>query len=74
MTRRRPTFMDALFMRTPAFNPRNTPRPKATRVVVIDHRKGRKGRILDAANCDYSLHYQDDGRTLKLFINDPPTP
>ena len=35
-----------------------------TRVVIIDE----SGRVLDRRDCDIGLSYQDDGRTLKVFV------
>jgi hypothetical protein len=45
------------------------PNHKTTRFVLVDHRKKGDGRIMDIF-CDVSLSLQDDGRTLKIFLND----
>lgn len=47
-----------------------------TRVEVIEHRSGLSahqgvGRIYVAHPCAVTLRYQDDGRTLKVFVDDP---
>jgi hypothetical protein len=42
-----------------------------TRFEVIDHRAEGQGRILVAWPSRISLSYQDDGRTLKVFVADP---
>jgi hypothetical protein len=39
--------------------------PEVTRVEVIDE----NGRVYTKWNCSVELSYQDNGRTLKLFIN-----
>jgi hypothetical protein len=47
---------------------------RVTRVEVIDHRTPRnieRGRVFTARDCAVELSYQDDGRTLKVFVNDP---
>jgi hypothetical protein len=41
------------------------PEPEVTRVEVIDE----NGRVYTKWNCSVELSYQDNGRTLKLFIN-----
>jgi hypothetical protein len=44
---------------------------KVTRVVLVDHRKDiGKGRIYDCRDDEMTieLSYQDDGRTLKVFL------
>ena len=38
---------------------------KVTRFEVIDE----KGRAYTKHNCKIELSYQDDGRTLKVFVN-----
>jgi hypothetical protein len=38
--------------------------PKVTRLEVIDH----TGRAYVIYNADVELSYQDDGRTLKIFV------
>ena len=38
--------------------------PKVTRLEVIDH----TGRAYVIKNADVELSYQDDGRTLKIFV------
>jgi len=40
------------------------PEPEVTRVEVIDE----NGRVYTKWNCSVELSYQDNGRTLKLFI------
>lgn len=40
------------------------PEPKVTRVEVIDE----NGRVYTKWDCYVELSYQDDGRTLKLFV------
>lgn len=42
----------------------NTPTEKVTRVEVIDE----NGRSYTKWNCQVEFSYQDDGRTLKLFL------
>lgn len=50
------------------------PSSKVTRFEVIDLRAslpvGEIGRVFTAWNCNIELSYQDDGRTLKVFVND----
>ena len=41
------------------------PEPKVTRVEVIDE----NGRVYTKWNCYVELSYQDDGKTLKLFVS-----
>lgn len=43
----------------------------ATRIEVIDHRKGAPqiGRVFCAWNSKITLSYQDGGRTLKIFVD-----
>ena len=52
------------------------PTAAVTRLEVIDHRPPTaflpRGRILTEYNVAVSLSYQDDGRTLKVFIGLPP--
>ena len=45
---------------------------KLTRITVIDHRSGIKsrGRVYEVWDCKLTLDVQDEGRTLKIFIND----
>ena len=45
--------------------PYDTRKSKVTRVEVIDE----YGRRYTKHNCKVELSYQDDGRTLKVFIN-----
>jgi hypothetical protein len=45
-----------------------------TRVELIDHRTGGQGRMFVAYGCAVELSYQDDGRTLKVFVTDPAAP
>jgi hypothetical protein len=45
---------------------------KVTRFEVIDHRTGLpQGRTIVATPCKIELSYQDQGRTLKVFVKDP---
>jgi hypothetical protein len=44
---------------------------EVTRFEVIDHRLDMKGRVLVAWPCSVELSYQDGGRTLKVFVNEP---
>jgi hypothetical protein len=50
---------------------------EVTRVEVIDHREGiyagphPPGRVFIARPCDVTLSIQDDGRTLKVFVDNP---
>jgi len=46
--------------------------PRVTRISVIDHRaKARKrGLVIEVRNCKVSTDIQDEGRTLKVWIND----
>jgi len=42
-----------------------------TRVCIVNHSgEGQFGRVLDVRNIVVDLMLQDDGRTLKVFIND----
>ena len=43
-----------------------------TRIEVIDHRSGAgpRGRVLSAWDATVELSYQDEGRTLKIFVAD----
>lgn len=48
---------------------------KVTRVELIDHRHqagapDQRGRVFVALGCAVTLSYQDDGRTLKVFVDD----
>ncbi len=43
---------------------------KVTRFEVIDHREKGEGRIFVAWPCKIELSYQDDGRTLKVFVTE----
>ena len=45
---------------------------KVTRLEVIDHRTGplEKGRVFVAWSCTVKLSYQDNKRTLKVFLGD----
>lgn len=45
---------------------------KVTRFEVIDHRNGslKPGRAFVVHGCKIELSYQDDGRTLKVFISE----
>jgi hypothetical protein len=47
---------------------------QVTRIDLIDHRAGVTdfGRIYSAWFCAITLSYQDDGRTLKVFVTDAP--
>lgn len=51
-----------------------TDTPKAptrvTRFEVIDHGTGGEGRVLVKYGVSIELSYQDDGRTLKVFVRD----
>lgn len=46
---------------------------KVTRLEVIDHRIHalKPGRTFSAHGCRIELSIQDDGRTLKVFVDDP---
>lgn len=44
---------------------------KVTRFEVIDHREGGLGRVYSMMPCSIMLSYQDDGRTLKVFVSEP---
>ena len=44
---------------------------KVTRFEVIDHTTGGRGRVYTRHDVSIELSYQDDGRTLKVFIDDP---
>lgn len=41
-----------------------------TRFEVIDHTKDGEGRVLVKYDVKVELKYQDDGRTLKVFLGD----
>lgn len=52
-----------------------TTAPLITRFEVIDHRGPvfhdyQRGRVYSAHGCTVELSYQDDGRTLKVFVTD----
>jgi hypothetical protein len=42
------------------------------RLEIIDHKTGGTGRVYSMRPCSVELSYQDVGRTLKIFITDPP--
>lgn len=42
-----------------------------TRFEVIDHTKTGEGRLLVRRGVTVSLSFQDDGRTLKIFLTEP---
>jgi hypothetical protein len=44
---------------------------KVTRFEVIDHSSTGEGRAFVKYNIAVKLSYQDDGRTLKVFVTDP---
>lgn len=46
---------------------------KVTRLTVVDHSKDGEGTVLEKWNIKVELDYQDDGRTLKVFISDKET-
>jgi hypothetical protein len=49
------------------------PLPLVTRLEVIDHRSGPEGglgRVFGARECAVTVSLQDDGRTLKVFVDD----
>jgi hypothetical protein len=46
--------------------------PQLTRFVLVDHRESGAGRVLDVSGVQVRLDYQDDGRTLKVFLTDGP--
>ena len=50
--------------------------PNVTRFEVIDHRKDapEQGRCFVATGVAVELSYQDGGRTLKIFVDDPVHP
>lgn len=43
-----------------------------TRFEVIDHRTGGEGRIFTSYAAKVELSYQDNGKTLKVFLSDVP--
>ena len=43
---------------------------KVTRFEVIDNTWAGKGRVLAHYGCIVELSYQDDGKTLKVFLKD----
>lgn len=43
---------------------------KVTRFEVIDHKKDGKGRVVVEYDVKVELSYQDDDRTLKVFLTD----
>lgn len=45
---------------------------KVRRLEIIDHKIGGTGRIYTARPCTIDLSLQDDGKTLKIFVLDPP--
>ena len=40
-----------------------------TRFVLVDHATG-YGRVIDVSEVSVELSYQDDGRTLKVFLTE----
>jgi hypothetical protein len=46
------------------------PVEKVTRFEVIDHTKEMRGRAYVKYDIEVELSFQDDGRTLKVFVND----
>jgi transcription elongation factor GreA-like protein len=46
------------------------PAEKVTRFEVIDHTKEMRGRAYVKYDIEVELSFQDDGRTLKVFVND----
>ena len=46
------------------------PTEKVTRFEVIDHTKDMLGRVYVKNNTEVELSFQDDGKTLKVFITD----
>lgn len=46
------------------------PTEKVTRFEVIDHTKEMLGRAYVKYGVDIELSFQDDGKTLKVFVND----
>jgi hypothetical protein len=44
-----------------------------TRFEVIDHTKDGEGRVLTKYGVNVELNYQDEGRTLKVFLTDIKT-
>jgi hypothetical protein len=46
------------------------PAEKVTRFEVIDHTKEMRGRAYVKYNIEVELSFQDDGQTLKVFVND----
>lgn len=50
--------------------------PNANRFEVIDHRSSNKthnARALTVYGASISISVQDGGKTLKVFLNDPPS-
>jgi hypothetical protein len=49
----------------------NEREPTITRIVLIDHTKPtpQGGRVIDMRGVSVELSYQDDGRTLKVFVS-----
>lgn len=43
---------------------------KVTRLVIVDH----TGRVFDKSNVRVRYSFQDDDRTLKVFVDDPRKP
>lgn len=43
-----------------------------TRFQVIDHKTGGTGLVYAVRPCSVALSYQDNGKTLKVFLTDPP--
>lgn len=61
---------DELF-RAHGAGPPPDPTHVLTRLEVIDHRANGEGRVFVAWGCRVSLSYQDNGRTLKVFVSRP---
>ena len=51
------------------WNTRADPNKKVTRFVLVDHATG-YGRVIDVSEVSVELSYQDDGRTLKVFLTE----
>lgn len=43
---------------------------EVTRLTVVDHSKNGQGRVFEKWNIRVTLDLQDDGRTLKVFVDD----
>jgi len=46
---------------------------KVTRLVIVDHKEEGLGRLIDEWDTKIDFSFQDDGKTLKIFMKDYET-